>query len=280
MKKAATLAEVRIVFERIEENGNEWFSNLLARDEELTQWIEKGQVSIATTPTTALLLRQRYGCQRLYFANTKRETLAKDLRAFLTDVQEKVITTVLDRNGENEPVKGILHEAGFSHYALLKRIVKINEPKSTEDISVEYAKIEDLSRIEEILRRYFDPLLDHWPDEDEIVDAINQKRIIVARLPEDGQVVGICSFEKKGMTLWGRYLASIEEYRSRAPYGAILADQYLMLHSNMRKIIGWVGEDNIVSIRVNRALGFSFDGTTDETFIHSYGPIIKKGDLV
>ena len=56
LKKAETLAEVKATFEGIEENGDEWFSNLLARDDELTRWGEKGQVSVAATPTTAKII--------------------------------------------------------------------------------------------------------------------------------------------------------------------------------------------------------------------------------
>ena len=266
LKKAETLAEVKATFEGIEENGDEWFSNLLARDDELTRWVEKGQVSVAATPTTALLLRQRYGCQRLYFANVKSETLTEDLKSFLVDAPEKIITMVLNRSRENEPVKNLLRAANFSHYALLKRVVKVNEPKTPEKIVVEYARIDDLPRIEEILRRYFDPLLDHWPDKDEIEEAIKAKRILVARLEND-VIAAFHSFEKKGMSVYSRYVVSVEEFRSRMPYAPILLRQNLRLHRDCRKYLGWILDDNEVSIKVHQALGFKFDGATEEAFV-------------
>lgn len=266
IKKATTLAEVRAVLESIDENGDDWFSNLLAGDDELTCWIDKGQVSIAATPTTAMLLRQRYGCQRLFFANTKRKTLAEDLRTCLSDTPEKIIMTVLERNGENTPIKETLCKAGFSHYALLKRYVKINEPRQPEQVAVEYARMGDLPRIEEIIRRYFDPLLDHWPDKDEIEIAIREKRILVARL-EDDELAAFHSFEKKGMSVYSRYVASVEEFRSRMPYAPILLRQNLRMHRNCRKYLGWILSDNDVSIKVHQGLGFQFDGTTEETFV-------------
>lgn len=267
MKRAGSLAEVRAAFEGIEEKGGEWFSNFLATDDELACWIEKGQILIAATPKTAVLLRQRHGCQRCYFANVDREPLTEDLKVCLAGVTEKIITTVLDRGGQNEPIKDCLRQAGFLHYALLKRIVKINEPTPPDDMPAEYATMNDLSRIEEIIHKYFDPLLDHWPDRDEIADVIEQKRILVARCPKDGQVAAMTSFIRKGKTVWGRYWASMEEYRAIAPYGAIVADQYMVINSDVRKYIGWVADDNVLSIRMNKANGFSFDGTSEEFFI-------------
>ena len=266
--KAATLAEARGAFASIEDNGGEWFSNLLANDDELARWIGKGQVSLAATPTTAVLLRQRYGCQRLYFASTKREALAEDLRVYLANIPEKVITTVLDRDGENEEIKDTLREAGFSFYARVNRIVKINDPKPPTDVSVEFATEKDLLRIEEMIKRYFDPLLDHYPDRDEIMADIEAKRVIVVRQP-DGKAGAFRSFERKGKTVWGRYWASMEECRSKIPYGALLIHQYFMMFADVRKYIGWVREGNVVSTKANLKMGMRFDGTTETYFLYA-----------
>ena len=267
MKKVSSLAEVKAVFEGIEENGDEWFSNLLASDGELARWIDKGQVSVAATPTTAMLLRQRYGCQRLYFANVKRKQLTEDLQRCLAGVKENVITAILDRKGESTPIKTALQKCAFSRYALLQRLVKVNQPKPAEDVAVDYAKPEDLSRIEEIIRRYFDPLLDHWPDQDEIAAAIREKRILVARLPENGNVIAVDSFEQVGKTVYNRYVVSMEEYRKQRSYGTFLMGQSMALHCNARRIVGWVKDDNFVSLRMHNKYGLVFDGTTDETFL-------------
>ena len=267
LKKATALAEVKSAFESIEENGDEWFSNLLARDDEIVRWIAKGQVSIATTPTTTMLLRQRYGCQRLYFANVSREALTADLQAYLTNMPEKIITSVLERNGENRLIKEKLREAGFSHYALLKRVVKVKEPTPPKKVAAEFANQDDFSHIEEIIRRYFDPLLDHWPDKDEIETAIREKRILVARLQEDGRVIALDSFEKIGQTVYNRYVVSMEEYRQQKSYGTFLMGQSIALHATARRIVGWVKDDNFVSIHMHNKHGLHFDGSTEESYL-------------
>lgn len=267
LKKATGLVEVKSAFESIEENGDEWFSNLLVRDDEIVRWIAKGQVSIATTPTTAMLLRQRYGCQRLFFANTRSEVLTSDLQSCFHDLPEKIITTVLERNGENRFVKEKLREAGFSHYALLKRVVKVNEPKAPEKVAAEFANQDDFSHIEEIIRRYFDPLLDHWPDKDEIDTAIREKRILVARSEEEGRVIALDSFEQTGQTVYNRYVVSMEEYRHQKSYGTFLMGQSIALHAKARRIIGWVKDDNYVSIHMHNKHGLHFDGATEESFL-------------
>ena len=270
MKKAETLAEVKATFEGIEENGDEWFSNLLARDDELTRWIEKGQVSVAATPTTALLLRQRYGCQRLYFANVKLGTLAEDLKSCLAGIPEKVITTVLEREGENQAIKNAICSATFSHYELLKYAMKINEPQSPSPQGLDFAQSTDAASIDAIIKENFDPLLDQNPDSDEIMDAIENKRVLVARDTENKQAVAFISVERIGKTLWSRYMATLQDYRKNAPYGALLLYQLLGLHSDAQRIVGWIRHDNAISRGMYQALGFQCDGlSTEEYFLYS-----------
>lgn len=270
MKKATTLSEVRATFESIEDNGDEWFSNLLASDGELTYWLNKGQVSVAATPTTAVLLRQRYGCQRCYFANVKREILAEDLLTCFEGVSGKIITTVMDRSGETEPIKEMLRQADFSHYDLLKYAMKIDEPEPPSSNGVIYAQETDLSAIDFIIKKNFDPLLDQNPDKDEILNAIRKNRVIIMRCAEDNQIAAFSAFERKGKTLWSRYLASLEEYRKYAPYGVLLFYQLLALHSDTQRVVCWIRQDNIVSRNMHQALGFQCDGlATEEYFLYS-----------
>lgn len=270
LKKAETLAEVKAAFEGIEENGDEWFSNLLARDDELTRWIEKGQVSVAATPTTALLLRQRYGCQRLYFANVKLGTLAEDLKSCLAGIPEKVITTVLERDGENQAIKKAIYSAGFSHYELLKYAMKINDPEPPSPQGLDFAQSTDAASIDAIIKENFDPLLDQNPDLDEIRDAIENKRVLVARWPENKNTVAFISFERKGKTLWARYMATMKAYRKYSPYGALLYYQLLALHADAQRIVGWIRHDNTISREMHQAIGFQCDGlSTEEYFLYS-----------
>lgn len=270
LKKAETLAEVKATFEGIEENGDEWFSNLLARDDELTRWVEKGQVSVAARPTTALLLRQRYGCQRCYFTNVKRETLAEDLKICLADVQEKIITTVMERNGENEPIKEAIKNAGFSHYDLLKYAMKFNKPQPPSSQGIDFAQPSDAANIDAIIKENFNPLLDQNPDLDEIIDATEQKRVLVARWPENKKTVAFISFERKGKTLWARYMATMKAYRKYSPYGALLYYQLLAFHADAQRIVGWIRHDNTISREMHQALGFQCDGlSTEEYFLYS-----------
>lgn len=269
-KKASSVTEVRETFASIEDNGEDWFTNLLVNDDELARWIDKGQVSIAATPTTAMLLRQRYDCKRLYFANTKRENLAKDLRESLLDAPAQIITTILERNGENTPIKETLREAGFFHYSLLKYAMKLNtpEPPITDDII--FAKEADMPAIDAIIKENFDSLLDQTPDQDELLNAIQQRRVLVMHSAADNQIAAFISFERKGKTLWARYMATLKKYRKHAPYAAFLYFQLLALHADAQRVVGWIRADNTISRGMHQALGFQCDGlATEEYFLYS-----------
>lgn len=270
LKKMETLAEVKAALGSLEDNGDEWFSNLLASDDELTRWISKGQVFVAATPTTVVLLRQRYGCQRCYFANVKQAILSADLQKCLADVPGKVITTVLERSKENQAIKAAIRRAGFSHYDLLKYAIKLNAPHPPATQGIDFAQPTDVTSIDIIIKENFDPLLDENPDTDEIAMAIAQKRVLVARWPENKQVISFISFERKGKTVWDRYMATLEAYRKYAPYGALLYYQFLALHADVQRVVTWIRHDNTISRGMHQALGFQCDGlSTEEYFLYS-----------
>ncbi len=266
IKKVESLDEVKMGFDAIEKNGAGWFSNLLATDEEMNRWIQKAQLFYTVSPTTVLLLRQRQSFQRCFFATTQPEIFAAELKVCLASISGTVIMSILDRSGENQFIKNQLVDAGFVHYALLKRVVKINKSNVSSKASVEFAAIEDSSQIEAIIHRYFDPLLDHWPDTDEVIAAIQHNRVIVARLPGDNKIAAFNSFEIKGQTFYSRYLASVKEYRNYMPFAPIILRQNLKAHADAKKCIAWIHKTNDISIRMHFALGFSFDGATEEYF--------------
>lgn len=265
--KVQNISEIKNALDEIESNGTEWLTNFLTGDAELERWINKEQLTVSTTSTNVFILRKRDLCQRLYFVSSAGETLAEDLRKMLSMTNETVITSILD-NGDNSsrPLKDIVMKAGFSHYKTLNRILKIQTPKPTKILNPEFAKIEDLPLIAETLEKEFDAFLDNHPDLDEIKAAIENQCIMVVRDKKTGKVAAFETFEKKGKTVWGRYLASVEEFRKDFPYGGTVLRKFTNFHSDASRIIGWVAEDRENIMKLNYSCGYQNDVVTDEMF--------------
>jgi|GEM_PF-4528981 len=243
--------------------------NLLINREFSERWIAKGQVRTYQTGNAMFLLRKRSRCSRCYFLCEDMSCLPEDFGKLFSQTDETVITSILDRNGMHDPIKDVLLESGFCRYAKLNRVSMLNVPRLRKEQNVVFAEMSDLPQIEKIIKQYFDPLKDQNPDVDEIAEAIEGKRIIVARLPENGMVVAFQSFEKIGKTLHGRYVAAMEEYRKKVPAGGILWRQCIKMHCDVNKVIGWIEDGNDATRRWNRSMGLQADGVTDEIFMHS-----------
>lgn len=265
MTKAKNILEIKKALDEIEEHGEEWITNFLVDDKELKRWIEKEQISYEVTQTEVIILRQRLDCQRMYFTTTNANNLSETLCRTLNS--SKIITSILDR-GDNasQPLKDILLSAGFNHYKTLKRVEKINDKAENKIPKVEFADMKDLKQIEQAIRLDFDNLLDNQPDQDEIEEAIKEKRIMIVRDNDSGEVAAFNSFEAKGKTVFGRYLCSMRKFRKQLPYGGIIFKQFVSYFSNATRILGWIAEDNIPSIKIHLACGFNFNGITEEYF--------------
>ena len=241
--------------------------NLFINHEFSAHWLDKKQVSLFQTEDTLFLLRKRIGCSRCYFLSKDIASLPRDFSALFERTKETIITSVLDQNNINKCLKDLLLLSGFDFYDRMLRIVKINQNLKTPRIHVKYAQLDDFEQIIGIIRKNFDPLIDQIPDEDEIKKAINEQRILVEYEPQRHRVAGISSFERQGATLYSRYLVTAEEYRTVASYVTVLWRNLLLLHSDAKRYVGWVREDNSRAVELNRIFGLEPDGATDEFFI-------------
>lgn len=262
------ISEIKEALSLVEDSGEEWHTNLLEADDELDSWIRKEQLHIFSTEGCVFLYRKRYGCRRLYFACSNVSKLKAGLRTVLTKGDGKVIIKILTRKSMQSVVEEEILQAGFRYYTSLNRVVKINSATEKKCRQGDFACEDDMPRIREIINNNFDNLLDQWPDDDEIIKAINDKRILVIRDKETNQVIAIQSFQKVGMTLYGRYLASLQEYRDRMAYGPILWRQCIKQNCDVKRIVGWIDERNELAIKVNRAMGFEFDGVNEKVFVY------------
>lgn len=261
------ISDVTKAIDTIEENGEDRFTNLLANDVTLSSWINKKQVTAYFASTNIFIFRQRPCGKRLYFYSSNLENLMDDLKICLSAENEVIVFSILDRGDISSlKIRNIFSQAGFEHCAKIRRMSKLGFSKYTKNADVNFAKIQDTDQIAAILGEYFDQLIDEIPDRDEIENEIRNNSIIVMRMPESDKIASFILFEKKGRTVWLKYIVSRKECRSKAPYGRLILNEFLSMFSDVNRGILWVNDVNERAINLYLSSGYKFEDVTNYTF--------------
>lgn len=155
MRKVEDIHEIKYAIKEIHQRGDDWFTNLLADDDEIKRWIYNEQLSYFVASNNLFILRVRHGCQRIYFSTSNLQELTIGFKEFLKHKEGKVITSVLDRNGVNMHIKKILFDSGFRSYGKLNRVSMINILCTGKPERIKFAGMEDLPQIEKNDREVF-----------------------------------------------------------------------------------------------------------------------------
>ena len=275
------ISDVIKAVDTIEENGKERFTNLLANDVILSSWINKKQITAYFTPTNIFIFRQRPCGKRLYFYSSNLENLRDDLKHCLSAESEVIVSSILERGDiSGLKIRNIFNQAGFEHCAKIRRMSKLDFSGYTKNADVHFAKIQDTSQIAEILEEYFDQLIDEIPDRDEIENEIRSNSIIVMRMPESDKIASFISFEKKGHTVWLKYIVSRKECRSKAFYGRLILNEFLSMFSDVYRSILWVNEVNERAINLYLSSGYKFEDVANYTFKFSITNCANGGGII
>lgn len=142
------------------------------------------------------ILEQEKGFYRLHYYMSQPEEARVVLRAFLCLHSEfPIVADLVNRpQAITEPAM-CLNQIGFRHIETLTRMNL--KPELTANCldypEVEWALAEDGPEIERLLYQTFNPFVSRLPDQEEILDLIAQKTILVVREAED--IAGLVQFK-------------------------------------------------------------------------------------
>lgn len=245
----------------------EWLTDFYIAGDRLENWIQKGEIRMCTIGKTAFILRERPAFWQTYFVSPDKASLAADLKAFLSDSDEKLAIFTL---GNVDELHETIENAGMRFYAGISRVSKFvketGEPHIRE--GAELARIDDAAEIQEIMYDTLDVYSDQLFDVDEIEYTIKSKQAIVIRDHEKDVIEAFYCYGRQGVTTKDTCMASRPEYRSDMA-GVKIVDAYKEYTADVRRHTGWIRDNNRASKAISNYFGFKADGFRQEVFVYN-----------
>jgi GNAT superfamily N-acetyltransferase len=209
------------------------------------------------------LLRREDTFRRLYFFAPGFEAL-RDALSGLSLPPGELITDVVGRTEQAEPVAAALVSAGFSSYKDFQRMARLGgelpPPKNAAQAEAEFAVPEDSSQVQELIAASFDPRAEHLPTLLETAEAVAQRCVLVARCGP--QTAAVLFFSRAGMATILRFWLVRAEFRGMG-LGDLLVRRYFAECVACRRFTLWVHCGNDQAIRRYQDYGYRPDGAID-----------------
>lgn len=209
------------------------------------------------------------GVERVYFTADNPEDLAAVLERFGEGAGIEIIGKTLD-----DETRNALEKAGFKSFCVylratipnLKEDIYKNLPERFQGVKcwdyIEYATLDDLDAIYDMLYETFKPLTSHLQDREELKQQILDKRFVVSRT--DGEVSGLMSYEYQGRKLYMEHAvnrgASINMH---AMYFALLEKA---IDDGINTAYTWMRDDNDRVLAFTRRYGYVIEDIKNYVF--------------
>lgn len=242
---------------------------------EIVDWIENNKADTYLIENNVFLFLKIHGFYKFYyFVNSFNDiSLCKELlEKYKTKSNISLEFTTKNEIYINE-ITPLLKEIGFNFYKEYARVISAFSPFKSEEenISYEIASLENKNELLEIMYREFDVISDYLPTEEEIINLIDNKSILIKTLDE--KIVFIQIYEYSKGALYSRMTWIDKKYRK--PKYTIdfykSLDTYLkqLDIENLEKIrsYGWIDKNN-KNFKINLKFGAKLDGVTCTIFLY------------
>ncbi|MBQ9478425.1 MAG: hypothetical protein IJU71_02630 [Selenomonadaceae bacterium] len=266
MRRELSVDEIHRAKDFVKGNGDQLITNFFVADAELDKIIKRNQLKYSFSDKTLIAVRKSAGFSRLYFFTVDADDFIISLRSLLPTIERPIASELFidHRNADQvEDVQRNLLELGFHHHATQTRLTKIVSTNEYGEIESEwYARADDCDEIMEILLQDFDPLCDQLPEQDELLDRIANREVLVAR---NGDRIASVIMFKRGAAVadWIFWVTRPEERSSF--HGLRLRDEYLKLVGKVRRQVLYVREEKMQ--RFHQRFGFRVDGFENRVFV-------------
>jgi len=162
-------------------------------------------------------------------------------------------------------IERIFFEAGFEKYAVLQRMINNNLRRLQRVEPLLFAEEEEWRMVMEKLNTGLDKYTGHFPQKEELVNLIRNKRILVTR--KNNEITGLIMYkitEKKcNFNQW--YSAKDNDPMDGAN---LLVNMYALLDEmGIRSGFMWVNEKNTPVIKIHQRFGFKPNGLKDYVYL-------------
>ena len=152
-------------------------------------------------------------------------------------------------------------EIGFLSYKIYSRYVKKEIHKDFDTILL--ACINDIEYIKEIIDKIFDPLSDYIPTISELINFIQKGEVYITK--DNDKLSGVAIYQKSEYSYYLRLFCVHPDYR-RKSIGSMLTEG---LPKDNERCIAWIDNENEISIKINKKIGYKKDSLKNHIFVYS-----------
>lgn len=230
-------------------------------------WIKKGDCYIDRVGNTLYIIKESQDFWNVFFCSTTIDGFEVDLKDFLK--QNPNISMMFDLVGRDIQCKPLVEkfkELGCKEATSLVRMTRLTDPMEyVPDDTIRYATENDLSLISQQLHQYFDVRTEQIPYDEELLEYVKDKRILVCE--ENGVVIGHLIFDLNATTLYLRYWFTHPDYRDMK-VGSRLLRRFFEEGKNTKRQLLWVVRTNENAIKRYKHFGFEEENMFD--FVMQY----------
>lgn len=225
-------------------------------------WIRKGDCFTERIENSLFIVKKAPTFWNVFYCSTNINELKSCLKIFQDENPH--ITMMFDLVGRDmqcQPLVETFKELGCKEATSLVRMTRLTEPMEfVPDDTVRYATENDLSLIREQLHQYFDERTEQIPYEEELLDYVKEKRILVCEV--DGSIAGHLIFELNATTLYLRYWFTHPDFRDKK-VGSRLLRRFFEEGRDTKRQLFWVIRINENAIKRYRHYGFAEENMYD-----------------
>ncbi len=243
---------------------------------EICDWIEKNRADFYLIDNSIFAFFKANGFYKFYYWVDSFEDikLARTLLDEYRNKSEISLEFTTKNNRFLEEIKEQIYSMGFEFYAEFARLLsgtnKLQDKENKYFDMFEIAKIEDKNELLEIMHKEFDKIKDDIPTEDELLELIDKKSILIRKI--ENEIVYIQIYEYSHGALYSRMTWIKKEYR-KAKYtvdfynGDSAYIEQLNIQNKQIRCYFWV-DTSIKNYKITLKLGATLDGLTSNIFVY------------
>ncbi len=261
-------------YDRLRNDGGQVYANDMSVVTSLSAIFAGGDFQCLAHGDSIFLLRKRWDYFELFFFGPGQEQAFSDLFSFAEEyggefTERLCMRFVFAGRDQLARLHEVLDGSAFSHVKTLVRFDITKTKRNIDDIIDEliasipeevneasFALPEDCGKILELFKEEFDVMGDVMPTEDELLDQIRQKHVIVIKHKQNGDIVSALNFDLKNCIFSGYLNITKRKYRSYFPFYAI--DVFLkeaLKGQTIRRRYGWRDINNRHTMRDSKNKG-------------------------
>lgn len=268
MIKVNSIIEIQSDINTIKTINNRFITNFYPEFDKLILWIEKGQFHKKLIGNSVFFFKKKTGFSYLYYCASSIGDLNNSLSQLkLLSDKTQFVVDIIGKEPDIQPIVQVFRENEFYIYTTLNRMSRSTTNEECKNLfqNLKKAEITHSEAIYNLLNRYFDPLAEQLPCQEEINNWIKTNHLII--IEEEGEILGFIIFDIIGVTSYLRYWFVHPQHRNKK-LGSTLLHEFFKNSADTKRQLFWVIQTNENAICRYLHYGFHSENLYDFIMIN------------